>query len=547
MAQPDAKQMCRWWEEEKTRRALFDTHWEDAARYVWPNQQDFVTTQRSPGEKRNLDIFDDTATENSKRYAAVMEALLTRRSTRWHRIQASEKELRKSASVRDYFQQVEELLFKERESQGANAYGACAQAYRSLGVFGNDGLFIDTRFEQGEPVGIRYKALDLRDLWVSRDWQDQPAVIFRRYELPVSQLAEKFGPERIPSHLMEKATQHPFDRAELLTVLYRNPEHQPASVFSKMWLAVEILTTDKVTVSDGRGYAELPVIFSRAEVAPGETYGRGPAMDVLPTIKTLNEMVKTMIRAAHKVADPPLLVANDGVLGVTQAVRLRAGALTRGGLSIAGQELVKPLYTGGNVGINMETLQYFTQKLDRAFLVDLFTLLVEKPQMTAAEILERANEKGMFLGPIIGGQQSEKLAPMIEREIGLLARMGRLPEPPEELIEAGGEYVLEYETPAAQLQRAGQVQTIESWLLSLQALGQVDPGVLEVADLEAAARRLGELRGVPAELIRDPREVAMRRQAQLQKAQEQEALEALPVVAKGVKDLASIPATAGTA
>ena len=48
-------------------------------------------------------------------------------------------------------------------------------------------------------------------------------------------------------------------------------------------------------------------------------------MTVLPDIKMLNQMSKTIIRAAEKVVDPPIIIADDGV---TLPVNQKAGGHT---------------------------------------------------------------------------------------------------------------------------------------------------------------------------------------------------------------------------
>ncbi len=535
-----AEQLCRQWSQAKSRRSNFDTHWEDTGRYVWSNHKYFTTRMVTPGEKRNLELFDDTVAQNSQRGAHVLEAVLSRRGTRWGRATARVKELKKSARVTTYFQRVDDVVYAEREAAPSGCYSALHQTYRSQLVFGNDALWVDDRFERGVAVGLLYKPMNLRDVWISRDWQGRPCVLFRRYELPAEQVAEKFDKARIPEGILSKAATNPFEPVELLTVLRHNPDHVPEDIFSKQWLVVDLAPNEKQVLAEG-GYEELPLIFSHGELAPDEDYGRGVAMDVLPTAKTLNRIMRDYLRAAEKMADPPLLSHDDGVLGVKRAVRLKAGALTKGGLNSEGKALVAPLYTGANIAIMEQLLTRLDRKLDRAFYTDLFTLLVERPQMTAAEIMERSAEKGVFLGPVVGDQQGQKLGPMFEREIGCLARQRKLPPPPPELIEAGGEYAIEYETPAAQFQRAGEIRQIEEGLASLVALAQQtgDTSVLEVADLRYFARRLLELRGLRGEGIRDEKAVARILAAQRPIAERQQAIEALPQVAKGVRDLSA--------
>jgi hypothetical protein len=534
------------WDAAKDARAVFDSYFESTARYVWPNQKNF-TSKETQGVEKNLDLYDDTAPVNAKKYAAVLETLLTRRGTRWHRITASEEPLRKVARVRDYHDQVLDVLFREREAKQAGCYENLSQCYRSEGVLGNDCLFLDDRFDRvtKKRDGIRYRMEPLRDIWITRNWQGVVERVFRRYELSAENLLANFEPGRIPEKWHEKAKNKPLEMAELLMVVEPNPDYDPNNVYSKPFSEFNLMPTEKAVLRDlENGYDEMPFIFTSAERAPGEDYGRGIAMDLLPTIKTMNRMIRDMLRAAEKQADPPLLTADDGVLGVRRAVRLRAGGLTIGGMNRDGKRMVDPLYTGANIGITEALLQHFTAKLDRAFFVDLFTLLTERPQMTAAEILERASEKGVFVGPVVGSHQEQKLAPMVEREIGILARQGKLPPMPPELVEAGGLYVMEYETPAQQMQRAGEVRSISETIADLRALAELDPDALEVIDLRAAGRHIANLRGTPSKLLRSEAEVERRSKLRLAAAERENMLAQIPPAAAAAKDIAGAAAMA---
>ena len=68
--------------------------------------------------------------------------------------------------------------------------------------------------------------------------------------------------------------------------------------------------------------------------------------------------------------------------------------------------------------------------------------------MTATEVLQRAQEKGYLLAPIIDSRiQSELFGPMITREIDILDRAGQLPPMPDKLKKMGGlEYDVVYES-----------------------------------------------------------------------------------------------------
>ena len=68
----------------------------------------------------------------------------------------------------------------------------------------------------------------------------------------------------------------------------------------------------------------------------------------------INEMSKTVLRAAHKAVDPPLLLQEDGVL---QAFNARPSALNYGGINERGEQMVRPLETGGRVDIGLDMME----------------------------------------------------------------------------------------------------------------------------------------------------------------------------------------------
>jgi hypothetical protein len=307
------------------------------------------------------------------------------------------------------------------------------------------------------------------------------------------------------------------------------------------FISYYICLTSRMVLSES-GYNTFPYAISRYVTAPKEVYGRSPAMTVLPDIKMINEMSKTVIRAAHKIVDPPLLLQEDGVL---QAFNTRPGALNYGGVDDQGRQVVQPLQTNARVDIGMDMMEQRRRVINDAFLITLFQILVETPNMTATEAMLRAQEKGALLAPTMGRQQSEMLGPLIERELDILGRSGVLPEMPEALLERGGEVEIQYVSPLNRSQRAEEGVAILRTLESVVPLAQIDPSIMMIFNPEMIARELAEINGVPAKILRSKEEVDGMKQQQAQQAQAQALLQAAPIAANSAKTLAETAALAG--
>jgi hypothetical protein len=271
-------------------------------------------------------------------------------------------------------------------------------------------------------------------------------------------------------------------------------------------------------------------------------------MESLPDIKMLNEMSKTDIRAVHKLVDPPLLLHNDGMLGGGgMVVDMRPNALNYGGVNSDGRQLIQPLNTGARVDIAEEKMEHRRRAINDSFLVTLFQILVENPQMTATEAMYRAQEKGALLSPAMGRQQSECLGPMIERELDILQRQGVLPDMPPVMMEAQGEYDIVYDSPLSRLQRAEEVTGISRTLEIIAPLAQYDPKVLMAFDPQEIVRITAEVNGVPAKALRSP-EVVEQMLAQMEQQEQMAAMaQTAQPAATAIKDVAQAQAMLGGA
>jgi hypothetical protein len=95
--------------------------------------------------------------------------------------------------------------------------------------------------------------------------------------------------------------------------------------FSSYYVSIE----GNCLMAPERGYRDFPYAVSRYDQTPGEVYGRGPAMLVLPSLKTLNAQKIVFLKQGHRAADPVLLIADDGIVGMD----MRPGAQNKGGVN----------------------------------------------------------------------------------------------------------------------------------------------------------------------------------------------------------------------
>lgn len=492
----------------ETARSNFESWWQDIAYRVLPRDAQF-TTESSPGEKRTERLFDSTAADSLERFSAVMDDLNTPRTQIWNHLKSKHPDLRDDDEVKEHLEEVNRILYALRYRPKANFASQKHLGYMSVGAFGNSALFIDE--EVG--VGPRYQNVHMREVYWATNHFGVVDMLHRKYKLEARQALQRFG-NKLPQKIRDSAEKKPFEKFTFLHCTKPNEERVAGRLDYRgmPWSSYFVCCdTDRPEILEAGGYTSWPWAIGRYVLAPGEVYARSPAMTCWPAILTLQEQKKTILRAGQKEVDPPVLLTEDGAL---EPFNLRPGALNHGLVSDQGSALAVPFKSGANIPLGVELMALEKESVENSFLVTVFKVLLENPQMTATQVLEIAQQKAMLLAPIMGRQQSEDLGPMIEREIDICAKNGLLPPMPDALLERNGEYEIEYTSPLARAMRAQDGVAIIRTLEVAPAAIALDKNSALVIDVPNALREVAEINGVPEKLLRDKKTVERMAQEQ---------------------------------
>lgn len=540
-----AESIVRWQEAKANDRTVWESHWEEVAERVLPRQAGIFflrnTTEQSrrAGEKRTEKAFDSTASIALERFSSVMESLLTPQHDKWHMLKHSNPDVSKNYRVRKWFETVNDVLWFERSRSQANHQSQQFERYMSLGAFGTGAMFIDAH----DKGGLRYRNMHLSEVYFDVNHQGLIDVAYRRFSMTVRQMALRAKargwqlPEQVRKQWEEKSGKEWDKEHEIIHCIRPRAERDASRIDSKnMEFASYWVHVDEKKIMHEGGFNSFPFSISRYVVAPGEMYGRGPAMMALPSIKVLNEEKKSMLKQGQRAADPVLLLHDDGIM---DNVSLMPGAANWGGVSKEGRPLVQTL-PSGNFAIAREMMEMERETIRDVFLLTIFEVLINRRGQTpptATEVLELTKEKGALLAPTMGRQQSEALGPQIERELDLLAMQGRIPPMPPELEEAGADYEVQYDSPLSRAQRAEQAaglfRTME--FAATMANATQDPSVFDHINIDAAMPALMDINAVPLSWQNTEEAIAEKRGARNEQAAQQQLIEAAPALAGTLK------------
>ena len=510
-------------------RNQFAQHWEEISSVIFPAYRNTFMYGSSnwPGQKKTELQIDATGMMANERFSAICDSLLTPRNMTWHGLGPVDPALKKIRRVRLWFQEVNRLLFQYRYAPEGNFAGQNNANFRQLGAFGTHAMFIDGYdAPEGYRRGIRYRSVPLGELYLKENHQGRVDGFMRHFRLTARQCLKMFGPGAFPPQLkpaLDKNSQMPFN---FIHHVCNRADYDPEAIFSyrgKIWASYYICVESKTLLVEG-GYRSFPLATGRYVQIPGEVYGRSPAMMVLPALKTLNAEKTVFLRQGHRAASPVLLTSDDGLVS---SLDMTPNAVNPGGVSPDGKELVKTLPVG-DINITKEMMQEERSLINDAFLVTLFQILTESPQMSATEVIERTNEKGILLAPTVGRQQSEYIGDMVPRELDVLSAQGILPPMPPELREAGGEYQVVHTSPLSKAMRAqeaaGFMRTVEN-VRELIAITQ-DVSLMDPFDMDTATKDIADIQAVPESWMASSAMIAQKRKSRAQsQARQQSNLE----------------------
>lgn len=480
IVQARLKSVMRRYEAAMKKRGGWENIWQECYDYALPQRGGF-THKPLNGARKTDHIYDATAMDAADRLAASMLGNLTPSWSQWFGLKpgpaVSDKEAERLAPVLEKAARAVQDHF-DRSNFAVEVH----QCYLDLIVGGTASLV----FEESEPgsfSAFNFAAIPLTQLVLEEGVNGTLDGAYRQMELSIEQLIARYEDAIIPDEVYNRASRDPQARFKVLEAIM--PDEL---VYSYHAILMDVGDAPFL-LSNGR-FNSSPIISFRWLKSPGEIYGRSPVMKALPDIKTANKVVELILKNASISVTGIWQADDDGVLNPAN-IDLTPGSIIPKAIGSKG---LQPLSMPGSFDVSQLVLESLHSRIRSALLSDKLAP-ISGPSMTATEVLERSAEMALVLGATYGRLQSELLTPLIKRAYMILKRRGEVPD-----IDLDGRYVMvDYRSPLARSQAQRNVQNTLSWINSVMAMG---PEAQAAMNLPKAARYLGDVLGVPSDLIR---------------------------------------------
>ena len=504
----------------ENRKTLEDT-FQVIEQFVVPFRGEFFKpmTEEQEVDWRRREIFDSTAIMACQTLASSMQGSLTSPSVKWFTLGFRQTELQHNNEAMIWIEDCENKIYEALQDSDFNL--EASEFYLDLSSYGTSVLVEETDDETEEWKGIDFSAAPIVDVYFEMDHKGRVKILYRRLKWLPLQIMDKFGEKDVPEWVLEAHEKAASTKIELIFCVYFREDKKDANT-SKFLASTErpfgckyVFHKDASVIGGEGGKYEMPAFIARWRKVAGSRWGHSPAFVCLSDILTLNQLTEETLEALGKVVDPSTIVTERGLLSDLD--------LGRGGLTVAkSKDDIWAYESKARFDVGELKIDRLQSSINQAFFVDQLQLK-ESPAMTATEVQVRYELMQRLLGPTLGRLQQDFLDPLIARTFNILARAGRLLEPPEIVGEMEAEYEAQYVGPLARAQRMQVVESINQFIGNIAGIAELFPQALDIPDIDEMAREVARLSGVPAKLIRDEKEVKAERDRKAEAAAKMQA------------------------
>lgn len=503
--------------------------WQELTEYMLPRKNSFTSTPGAVsfrGRASDSRIFDSTPLHALELLASSLGGLLTNPAMPWFDVAVKDRALADSAGVRAFLQDARQRMVAVFNAEDTGFQTHVHELYLDIVLLGTAVMYV----ESDAATMVRFSTRPLGEAYVAESARGQVDTVYRKYAVSARQAVQEWG-AACSEETRKKAEDKPEEKVEILHAVFPRTDRDPRGFgvanfpYASVYLEMK---ADRIV--EESGYLEMPYMVPRWAKAAGEIYGRGPGQTALSDTRVLNAMARTALMAAEKMADPPLMVPDDGFLG---PVRSGPGGLSyfRAGTS----DRIQALPVNVDLRATEEMMAQRRESIRRIFMGDQLT--AEGPAVTATEAVIRQAEKMRVLGPVLGRLQTEFLSPLIQRVFRIMLRSGALPAFPEGLTPDDLE--VRYTSPVARAQKQYEAQGLAQVMEYLSPLvGTADAfGIMDNFDTDRVARHVAELFNTPSDYLKPEESVAEARGGRQQAASSAQTASTIANVAAIAKTL----------
>lgn len=534
-----AKELLRKAETLKSKRANFETEWQNVADIFRPIKAD-ITVSRTPGDKTHIkrlyESFPIVAVSTLK---SIVIGVFFNRSIKPIKITSPDEEINEDKEVSKWLSKFTDMMLGKMFDPRSGFERAFSEAVSDDIAFGTMSTFA----EKSDKFILKYHTLNIKDFLIAESRDGDVDYVVIRSKKTARQIIQEWGEGRgnISQSIIKAGEKDPFKEFDIQLHIFPREERDKGKIdllnkpISGIWLD----ETNGEIIQE-IGWDVMPVAVGRSEKSSNEVYGTSRGMMALADARQLNQMSKDSNLARELALRPPLAINAN----FNKRINLSPTALNYPDQKTlaSGRPAVEQMITVGNIGAVDTEIARKENNIRETFFLDKLKIF-DNPNATATQVLELRAESFRIMGDFILSlidymdQLLNTTFDILFREIydinndfALLPNKLFQEELPE-LLKINPDLKVNYINPITQSQQLTESTTIDKFIADVANAAQLNPEALDLVNLDEAIRRKRQILNIDPDIMR-PRvkvqEIRLGRQQQI--AQEQQAQEAERVV-----------------
>ncbi len=375
--------------------------------------------------------------------------------------------------------------------------------------------------------GLMFRAWHLKDCAWWEDVNGDVEGVLRKWNPTYRQLADYFGKDKLHYSVKEKIQDKPFETLKVTHIVMPSEMYGDPKFKQYPYVSIQH-DTENDHIIEEVGKWDKYYVVPRWQKVSGNPYAYSPSTTTaLPDARSIQAMKHTMLEAGERYARPPLIgtqkairsdvdLSPDGVTWVDDEYDQRTGSA-----------LMPLKQDRGGFPIGLEMLMDAKQIINSSFYLNKISLPDTSREMTAYEVAERMKQYRRENLPLFepleyeyNGQLCE-LAFSIALKAGLITPQSEMPE-----TLRGADVDFRFKSPLTATEEEEKTNRFNQVLQMATVTMEIDPEVVDNADLDMAFRDAILGTGAPPAWLKDPDEVVEERATRMQQQMMQAQLEA---------------------
>lgn len=487
----DAKELYRRFSKAKDRKMNgWYSHMRECYDYAIPQRETFF--KHTPGEKKNTKVYDSTAVLGTPIYANRIQQAIMPTGQQWAKLAAgSTVNEEQQIEFMDEQLTLEEALDKVTDIafDYINRSNLATRTHEALIDLAVSTAALTCEYDPQEDELI-FDAVPLSHIYLEAGPRGTVDAVWRYHEMKARNIPLTWPEATLPQQLQEAIRDNPDKDIPIVEGMLYDYKARTHTLY--------VMTEQDKGLIYEENYGESsPWVVARTTVIPGEVYGRGPLMRILPDIKTLNAMSENSLKSAALSVAGVWTATDDGVFN-PYTVRLAPGVIIPVSSNANENPTLRSLDVGGNVQFHEMEYNRRVDNVNRALFAKPIGD-IDDPTKTATEISMRMQMDLQDAGAEFSRLQNELAGGIFRRVVFLLSKEGIIPP-----IKIDGKIVdVKYTSP---ISRQSDLDEANILVRALQmSLGAGIPPEMVMADLriEDIPSFLLDKLGGPSEFKRD--------------------------------------------